>query len=589
MGKRAALIIPAVLVGAGLCARLVAGRALRDFTTYETPFVFPSVEVKTGTPRGRQVVVVLVDGLGLARSRGLAFLDELRARGADYDCRIGEPSLSLPGRAVMLSGAWSEVNGQTTNYHPRPLRVEHAFSVARGQGLLTALAAGAGGLRLFAPYVARPVAYPRHPETAPFAAYLAAQRIQEAQARALLKDVRGQPGLVMIELHAVDETGHGWGGASPEYARAAGEADEAIRGFASLLDLDRDTLVVTADHGHVPAGGHGGPEEAVMHVPLVLAGAGIRAGARGASRQVDVAPTLATLLGLAVPSSSQGRPLLDALALDPPARVRALQAVIAQRERFVGGYVDRLTALALDHAGARSATAPHPPPALAPAGAGEEWYAARLDALDRGEAEARQSRQARERDARALPTLLVVLGPLVLAALLMRRGILDQAELGRAARAAAVAVAFYHLMLPLVGLQYSLTVVNKDEWLPAFFRKDMVLGLAVCALAVAAGAWHERRVSRAGRTGLARFAWLVTAVFCYAFVVKMAAVFWRQGVFTRWHVADMRWGFGFYLDALVVMAVALASPLMVLPAWLGTLRPGPAAVPGAEPAARGVV
>ena len=37
----------------------------------------------------------------------------------------------------------------------------------------------------------------------------------------------------------------------------------------------------------------------------------------GAARQVDVAPTLSALLGLAVPSSNQGRPLLDALALEP--------------------------------------------------------------------------------------------------------------------------------------------------------------------------------------------------------------------------------------------------------------------------------
>ena len=42
----------------------------------------------------------------------------------------------------MLSGAWQEVNGQPTNYDPRPLRVEHAFTVARRQGLATALAGG---------------------------------------------------------------------------------------------------------------------------------------------------------------------------------------------------------------------------------------------------------------------------------------------------------------------------------------------------------------------------------------------------------------------------------------------------------------
>ena len=139
-------------------------------------------------------------------------------------------------------------------------------------------------LRLFAPALSRPVVYPDDPVSAPFAAYEAAQRRQAQEGRALLGELRGQPALVMIELHAVDESGHGWGGASDEYRRAAAGADDAIRELRVRPSTSsRDTLVVTADHGHVGIGGHGGPEDEVLHVPLVLAGAGVRAGARGAA------------------------------------------------------------------------------------------------------------------------------------------------------------------------------------------------------------------------------------------------------------------------------------------------------------------
>ncbi len=200
--RGAVLLLPVLLVLAGLEARQVAARALRGFIHYQTPFGVPPVDALTGEPLSRQVVLVLVDGLALRGSRGLPFLDELRARGADYDCRIGEPSLSLPGRAVMLSGAWPEVNGQPTNYDPRPLRVGHAFTVARRQGLVTALAAGAGGLRLFASAITHPVVYAKEPETGPFATYEAAQRRQAQQGEALLRERHGQPALVMIELHA---------------------------------------------------------------------------------------------------------------------------------------------------------------------------------------------------------------------------------------------------------------------------------------------------------------------------------------------------------------------------------------------------
>jgi hypothetical protein len=487
----------------------------------------------------------------------------------------------------MLSGAWQEVNGQLTNYDPRPLRVEHAFTVARRQGLATALAAGADGLRLFAPALSRPVVYPDDPESAPFAAYEAAQRRQAQEGRTLLGELRGQPALVMVELHAVDESGHGWGGVSDEYRRAAAQADEAIRSFASALDLGRDTLVVTADHGHVGIGGHGGPEDEVLHVPLVLAGAGIRAGARGAARQVDIAPTLSTLLGLAIPSSNQGRPLLDALALDPPRRAEALRAVLAQREPFVAGYVRTLASL---HGAAPAGSSEATGAAAAAPPADEAGAFARLDTLDAREARTKWEWRARERRARVRPAALLVLTPVVLWAALAGLGIVRGGETRRAMLAAAAGLALYHLALPALGLRYSLTAVNKDEWLPAFFRKDMALGLAVCALAVAAGAWRERRRQGAGLFDLARHAWLVTAAFCFAFVVKVAAVYWAQGAMSRWTIANMRWGFAFYLDILVLMAVGVLSPLMVLPAWLAAWR-SPPAVPAAEAAAlaRGVL
>src|SRR5690349_5113440 len=210
---------------AGLFARRMGAGALRAFIHYQTPFTLPPAPARTGPPLSRQVVLVLVDGLGPAGARSLPFLGDLRARGADYDCGIGEPSLSLPGRAVMLSGAWQEINGQPTNYDPRPLRVEHAFTVARRKGLATALAAGTGGLKLFAPDLSHPVAYADDPVSAPFATYEAGLRRQAQAAGALIEALRSQPALVMVELHAVDESGHGWGAVSAEYRRAAAEAD----------------------------------------------------------------------------------------------------------------------------------------------------------------------------------------------------------------------------------------------------------------------------------------------------------------------------------------------------------------------------
>jgi hypothetical protein len=191
---------------------------------------------------------------------------------------------------------------------------------------------------------------------------------------------------------------------------------------------------------------------------------------------------------------------------------------------------------------------------------------------------ARQARSDVELRGRLLPALLLVLFPPLAAAVLVRTRALDLGDLWRAMLAGGIGVLLYYGSLPLLRIAYSMTAINKDEWLPAFFRKDMALGVAACAVGVLLGALSERRFRR-DRLELARSAWLVAAVFCYALVVKMALVYWRQGLFPRWRLADLYWSFGFYLDVLVVVAVGLCSPLLVLPAWAAALGRRPAVEP----------
>jgi hypothetical protein len=63
-------------------------------------------------------------------------------------------------------------------------------------------------------------------------------------------------------------------------------------------------------------------------------------------------------------------------------------------------------------------------------------------------------------------------------------------------------------------------------------------------------------------------AWLAAAALGYLFLVRMAIVYWRNGVFLRWHMPDQYWGFSFYLDALALMAVAFVGIALPLLAWL---------------------
>jgi hypothetical protein len=517
---------------------VLARAAWAAFTAYQTPFAFTNPEARPGPALADQAVIVLVDGLTLSASRAMPFLNELRARGGDADCRIGLPSLSLPGRAVLMTGAWQDVNGQTTNFNPRRLTVEHLFQAAKKKGLRTAYAAGARARRLFEPYVDENVPYRTLPDRHDFDDYsVRLHRTFEADRR-LLEEKR--PALYLVDVSLMDQIGHGWGAASPEYARAARLVDDEIRSLAAALDLSRSVLVVTADHGHVARGGHGGGEPDVMAVPLVLAGAGVRAGTRTSAEQVDVTPTLAALLGTEIPASSQGRVLLELLDAPPAARQSIEERLEVQRRNFASRYLGWL-----ENGSAAPAPGVRDP--------------------ERALADARVARLGREARGRGLQAAAVV-AVLVLGFVgLVRAGVATPREIGAAFVCAAAGAALYFALLRPVGIGYSFTAVNKDDQLAAFFAKNMGLGLGCCALAAGALAAWRPAGSRMDR---ARLAWLASAAFAALFLMKMAVAYWRPGVILAWSMLDLRWAFGFYLDALVVIAVGVASPVLPLAAFL---------------------
>ena len=215
------VLLPAGLIGLGFLGRGLSEKAWHTFTTYQTPFAFKNPHALAPPPRVEQVVIVVADGLTYHASRAMPFLNELRRQGADADCRAGLPSLSLPGRAVLMSGAWAEIHGQATNFNPQPLSVETLFQTARRRGLRTALAAGPGPQTLFGPWVEERVVYNRlDPAYSHDLLRLEAElRWMGEASRALLREKK--PNLFVLDYSITDEAGHAWGATSSEYRSAA--------------------------------------------------------------------------------------------------------------------------------------------------------------------------------------------------------------------------------------------------------------------------------------------------------------------------------------------------------------------------------
>ncbi|KDN80982.1 alkaline phosphatase family protein [Kitasatospora cheerisanensis] len=124
----------------------------------------------------------------------------------------------------------------------------------------------------------------------------------------------GNPDAVFLHFDEVDEAGHSYGGTSSQYLAAIHGVDglvgQVMAGLKSRPGYaSEDWLVVlTTDHGHTDAGGHGGNSANERQTWMVLNGRGYQAGAhRYDVKPVDIAPTVL---------KHQGAPIDPAWGLD---------------------------------------------------------------------------------------------------------------------------------------------------------------------------------------------------------------------------------------------------------------------------------
>ena len=265
-----------------------------------------------GKPNTRSLVVVLIDALRYDTSTKpevMPFLNQLRTGGASAMMHSRPPSYSEPAYTVLLTGAWPEINdGPVINldYADIPtFTQDDIFSASYRAGLFTAIS----GFYWFEKLV------PQEAVSASFYTPGEDQLADRQVTDAALPWLReGKYSLVLIHLDQVDFAGHHEGGPmDPRWDAAATRVDGLLNEIASTMDLTQDTLLVVSDHGQIDRGGHGGQDPIVLLEPFVLAGKGVIPGDYGDIDMVDVAPTIAAILGTNIPATDQGRPRIEML------------------------------------------------------------------------------------------------------------------------------------------------------------------------------------------------------------------------------------------------------------------------------------
>lgn len=133
----------------------------------------------------------------------------------------------------------------------------------------------------------------------------------------LVEHLRDRSFLMLVNVGGVDSAGQDLG--ADEYLKVIDALDAPIGNLSETCRRNRVLLVVTADHGMVfpgekGKGGHASPKYAkrleALRVPLVFFGPGVEElNLGGRWEQVDIAPTVMSLLGISGNVSWEGQPI----------------------------------------------------------------------------------------------------------------------------------------------------------------------------------------------------------------------------------------------------------------------------------------
>jgi hypothetical protein len=312
---RVLLMIVALLVLAG-GAYFWATAMVDGFYAFRSPLKDnpPAPGDTLYDPPVRRVVYVMVDGLRVDTALNeevMPNLNALRRQGAWAEMRSRPPSYSAPSYSVLLTGAWPDLSdGPAFNLEYEDLHVlsqDQIFSAAHRAGLNTAISA----------YYWLEKMVPQDSVDASFYTAGEDHATDVELVNAALEWIRQDDyQFIFVLLMQVDTAGHYEGGPrDPRWNEAAGRVDSLLGEIMAELDLNHDTVLVTSDHGHIDRGGHGGHELVVLTEPFILAGAAVKPGDYGQIQMVDVAPTIAALLGTNKPASSQGQARVEMLDL----------------------------------------------------------------------------------------------------------------------------------------------------------------------------------------------------------------------------------------------------------------------------------
>jgi len=517
---------------------------------YQSPMPLqPKPAGQPSAPLAPQVVLVIVDGLRCDAVASMPTLSLLQRQGAAARAFVHTPSYSQPAWTTLVTGAWPELNGAAPLNAPddeiRPIAVDHIFAAAKRAGLSTALAGASWWAKMV----------PQEMLDAHFFTDSFRADGDQQSADAGLRFINNfHPNLTLIYFGDVDETAHEAGGNSAAYREAAARVDDHLRDILQSLDLHNSVLIVTADHGHIDRGGHGGGDPSVVYTPFVAVGDPILPGDYGTIDEADVAPTVAAIVGAPVPRLSQGVVRFEMLRTDVTKRAQVELDVAQQRRDFAALYLASIGRDSLSETAQGDVDVAQ---SSMEVGNLESAYGlARIaaDRIDQEVAQAREQRIQAERRLRLPVAVAAVAVPLLL--LLLRGG---RRGMWLFLAAAATQLAYHALFLSQGGLYSFSILTGLNDFLFDTARR-VALATVVGAIIVL---WRLIREHEGSVLGVIRASLGYSLLVIYLLGCQAAVAYWLNGFRWTWYIPNMTVAF-VQLSALV-QAILTAAAGAILP------------------------
>jgi hypothetical protein len=346
----ATLSIVLVLLGFGSWCLLYS--SVRSVLLYKSPYTFQVEPGLRSQPLAQRLVLVIVDGLQSQDFEAMLTVKDIAGRGVAVSLRGSRGLAHIPASTVLMTGALPEISGVITNWFSDRVMIDSLWSSAHRAGLNTVIIGDNKWKPLFGHSVTQG-AY-RGPD----------DKVSNTETNnAILKDAiteitQGKSQLILVSfLPERDFTYSSTGSVQQRITReeTAASIDMRLRDISEAVDLSSGTVVFVSGSSYLTHDTLFGFSKNTGDALLVAAGAGIMTPENPpetiqwiSGRLVDIAPTCASLLGISMPTHSQGEVMYGVLDLPDHTLSEITIRQTAARARFALEYMNTLSRPAIE-------------------------------------------------------------------------------------------------------------------------------------------------------------------------------------------------------------------------------------------------